>query len=171
MLKELFIALFYAGLPFFIASCLMLYWARAKGYRVRYQNEKKSAIKNEQKPRQLSAEGVIMNRWLAFGGGYYGMMAFVTYVHVEVSDIYAAFSRFESFAQLIDALSVSFLIGLIVEAIKNLITAFLWFTYWDDVYTISYGWIWLAVTYASFLLAEEVVPPAGSDLDSTLDAN
>ncbi|WMS88283.1 hypothetical protein [Pleionea litopenaei] len=161
MLKEAFIATLYGGVPVFLFTCGLLYWAKQKGYRVRYRNDKKSEFE-EHKPetKRLSAEGIVLNKWLTFGGGYYGMMALLTYLHVEVSDIIGAFANFESIQHFIDQISIGFFIGLIVEAFKNIIVAFLWFQYWGDILPINNGWVWLAATYGAFMIAEELIPQA-----------
>ncbi|MEE4245658.1 MAG: hypothetical protein V2I33_09620 [Kangiellaceae bacterium] len=147
--NEIISAIIYAGIPIAAISYFFLQWAEGQGFIFEKKERKQDKKDNQTK------YNPVLEKWSTFGGGYYGIMALITYVHVEIMDLYNAFSKFESIQQMLDALTFNFLIGLIMEALYNFITAIIWFTYWDEVLPISHGWYWLLASYAGFYLAEQ----------------
>ena len=79
-------------------------------------------------------------------------MAFITYIYIEVLEVIEFFANYTSFSNLMDQITLGAVIGLIFESLLNIIPAFIWFTYWPDVFTISNGWYWLIASYAGFEL-------------------
>ncbi|NVJ61405.1 MAG: hypothetical protein HWE27_13500 [Gammaproteobacteria bacterium] len=160
-----------AGLPVGCVTFALLYWANRKGLSLRKEERQNthtdkadadSSTANKKqakklKKQQKKANGLVINKWLSFGGGFYGVMAFVTYIHVEVLDIWAAFSQFNGLSDFLTSLSVSFFIGLIFEAFKNFITAIIWFNYWGEYLPITNGWLWIGVCYVAFISAEKLM--------------
>ncbi len=161
-MPEIIRALFIGGIPIALIAFALVLWAGRKGYVVKKKSENldakientSSEVLTEETSKDKTNKHLVFDKWMTFGGGYYGIMAFITYIHVEVMDLYRAFAKFESFQQMIDALSFGFLIELILEAIFNFITAFTWFLYWDDVIKIHNGWVWLLITYIAYSLGE-----------------
>jgi hypothetical protein len=162
-MTEILRALLISGVPIALIAFGLIYWAGRKGYVIKKESDDldeeieniTSEILGENKSKE-NKKHIVFDKWMTFGGGYYGIMAFITYIHVEVMDLYQAFAKFESFQQLLDAFSINFLVGLIIEAVRNFVTAFTWFLYWDDVITINNGWIWIGVTYAAYSLGEKL---------------
>lgn len=163
-MTEVFRALFIGGIPIALIAFALVMWAGRKGYVIKKESDDldeeieniTNEVLGENKSKENNSKHIVFDKWMTFGGGYYGIMAFITYIHVEVMDLYRAFAKFESFQQLLDALSINFLVGLIIEAVQNFVTAFTWFFYWDDVIDIHNGWIWLGVTYAAYSLGEKL---------------
>ena len=177
MIIELLTALLYAGLPVAFISFGMIYWAQKKGYPIVKESDDISEDLTEELTeeltedldditndpntkkscKQLKNKHIVFDKWTTFGGGYYGIMALVTYAHVELLELWQAFSAFESIQHFINQLSFGFFIGLIIEAIKNLVTAFIWFTYWDEFLPINSPWLWLGASYAGYYAGEKLI--------------
>ncbi len=163
MLIEALRALLLAGIPIAFLSYYLIHWAFKRGLPVKKDKTDKSQesddnnAKNKKKKAKREKTGnLAYDKWALFGGGYYGIMALATWLHVEILDIYRAFSAFESLSHFLDSISVHFFIGLIIEAITNLITAFVWFTYWDDVIAMDSPLLWLAVSYLAYFAGERL---------------
>jgi hypothetical protein len=177
MIIELLTALLYAGLPVAFISFGMIYWAQKKGYPIVKESDDVSEDLTEELTEELTEDldditndpnitksgkqsknkHIVFDKWTTFGGGYYGIMALVTYAHVELLELWQAFSAFESIQHFINQLSLGFFIGLIIEAIKNLVTAFIWFTYWDEFLPINSPWLWLGASYAGYYAGEKLM--------------
>ncbi len=107
MLRELFRALFLAGTPVAVASYLLIWWALKNKYLQGASNLKDVEVhfkgvskarsrkkKDEKKLRKKGGGAVVMktgqqeehkmnpvhNKWLSFGGGFYGVVGLLTYV-------------------------------------------------------------------------------------------
>jgi hypothetical protein len=108
-------------------------------------------------------EGVF-DKWLYFGGGFYGLMALITFVVIEVKEIFGFITNFSlstisgnfSLHQLINAI-----VDIFVNGIMNLVSAFVWFQYWDEQIDMQNGWYWLVAAYLGYLsgthLAKRIV--------------
>ncbi len=154
MFSQTILALFIAGLPVGILSFLLARWAISKDL-FSLDDKKENAKPKLTKEKVKESNNIVLKRWLAFGGGYYGIMALLTYAHVESLEIWQAFAKFESLSQFFSQISIGFFIGLVVQAIQNLITAFVWFIYWPKYLPIESGFIWLLLSYFGFIVGEK----------------
>ena len=143
-----------AGVPLFILSFLLVFWAIKHEYIS--ADDKKADLRGFKKEynKDKSAHKVnrIHRKWLFFGGGFYGLMALVTYVHVEAIEIYDFFLGYTTFADFIDQVSISAVISLIIESFLNLIPAFIWFLYWPKHIVMQNGLYWLIAAYIGYQL-------------------
>jgi hypothetical protein len=92
------------------------------------------------------------SKWVSFGGGFYGLMALITFTVIEVREIVAFVASLDSFQALIDLLSINTLVDVLVNSIMNMVDAFIWFLYWPEQISMSNGWIWLFMAYAGYNL-------------------
>lgn len=92
-------------------------------------------------------------KWLKFGGGFYGVMVFITYVHIEIIQIIDFFKNFTSFQDFLDSIGFSMVINFFIEAIMNLVSAFIWFIYWHKFLDMDSYWVWLAVVFIAHTIA------------------
>ncbi len=157
---EIILAILLAGLPVALIGGAINYWALSHEFlsidEIKNGKLDKQKVKQELRLSEKPKRKALYNKWATFGGGFYGTLAFITYIHVEIIEIYQAFAKFESFSHMLDTISFSFFIGLIMNAIANFITAFLWWSYWDDILPVSNGWLWLVIIYVAYLIGERV---------------
>lgn len=155
---------FFAFLPIFLITHVMFSRAilskRIEGFSD--QESLKSAIKNMKKQYKSEKKGFdfrkspsqhVIDKWLYFGGGFYGLMAFVTYMYIEVGQIISFFGRLFSLnlSQLFSSISINMLVNLFIDAIMNLVDAFVWFNFWMKEIEMMNGWVWLVCTYLAYL--------------------
>ena len=151
---ELVKAIFIGGLPIALIGFTLVYWSIKNQYisaddHTELLKEKKNQSDDKQSDFRLNP---IHQKWLFFGGGYYGTMAFATYLYIEMLEVFDFFTSYTSFQHLIDQITVSAVFGLIIESFLNIIPAFIWFTYWPDLISIQNGWYWLLASYAGYHL-------------------
>ena len=177
MIRELLRALFLAGLPVAATSFLLVWWSLRQGYlapagsvRAMEKNMKQQSKQRRQERKQRKAakksgqalpltgtEGapgaridLVHNKWLAFGGGFYGVVALITYVVVEFGELRDFFLGFESLAALLAGFGISMLVNLLVDAVMNFVVAIAWPAYWMSEVASSHIWIWFGVAYLGY---------------------
>ncbi|NNJ71794.1 MAG: hypothetical protein HKP09_01295 [Enterobacterales bacterium] len=170
MSEELINAILYSGIPIFLVTLVLSYWAASQG--LDDTEEQSDATKNlstadeETKPETSKAEhivpknkagNVLHEKWVQFGGGYYGVMALCTYLHIELLEISQALADFESVQDFIQSVNVDFFVNLFISAIMNMIAAFMWWSHWPKILPIVQPVIWLVCTYAAYVSATSIV--------------
>jgi hypothetical protein len=153
MLQEIMIAALKAGLPVGLASYALVWWALKNDYLGSVASLKDVAqeVKRHSKDKAgKKNRDPIHNKWIAFGGGFYGVVGLLTYVVVELGEIRDFFQQFESIGALISSLSIGLFIGLIIDGLMNFIVAIAWPAYWISSIGSGHIWIWFAVAYAGY---------------------
>jgi hypothetical protein len=175
MIFEFFRALLLAGVPVGLASYFLFSWVlrRRQLGSATSLKQVEQAIKLQSKERkrqqkQLRRAGVanmladgthlspasgldlVHNKWLAFGGGFYGVAGLLTYVVVELGDLRNFLLGFESVWMLISGFGVQMLVDLLVNALQNFVVAIAWPAYWLSEIRSDYIWIWFVAAYAAY---------------------
>lgn len=174
MILELLRALVLAGLPVGLVSFFLFSWylRRRQGGALASLREVTRELKREQKERSrrekgqkrgvaatlaegahFSREGqldLVHNKWLKFGGGFYGVVALLTYAVVELGELWQFLIGFESVWALVSQFGLNMLINLLVEALRNFIVAIAWPAYWLSTIHTDQAWLWFAAAYAGY---------------------
>ena len=177
MVREFIRALFLAGMPVALASYALVWWSLRQGYlgpvgsvrdmekgiklmskkRKQDRKQRKAAKKSGEAEPTVEAEGMsiyrvdpVHNKWLAFGGGFYGIVGLLTYAVVEVGELIDFFTSFESFAALLEQFGFNMFVNLLVEAVMNFVVAIAWPVYWMSEFSMNNIWIWFGVAYLGY---------------------
>lgn len=134
MIAGFFLALWQLILPITLITYALVGWMLHRGHLPSFADRKemrdhlkatKAAMKKD-KP----VDNPLLKRWMGFGGGFYGLVAMYTFFLFEPPIIF-------NFARgLIDPENwsigglIELAIGFIINSIKQLIEAALWFFYW-----------------------------------------
>ena len=167
MIVELFKALIAAGIPVGVGSYLLTWWAMKHQYfgsvdsikglekEVKRISKTKSGRKNkkvsggnEAAPRPVM--NPVHNKWLSFGGGFYGVVALLTYIVVELAEVRDFMANLGGFFQMLSNLSIDLLIGFIIDSVMNFVTAIAWPFYWINEIRSSHIWTWFVAAYAGY---------------------
>ena len=89
-------------------------------------------------------------KWLAFGGGFYGVVGVLTYAVVELRELRDFFLGFESLYALFADFGINMLVGILVNAVTNFVVAIAWPAYWLSDIRSDHIWIWFIVAYAAY---------------------
>ena len=168
MIEEFFRALFKVGVPLGILAYVLVWLAGSMNYLGQLTDigavEKELARRSQgqRKKKKNSAEAndeaeqagetrlnPVHEKWLAFGGGFYGLVGLYTYIKVELAEIIDFIARYDGLTGLVSSLSVGMLVELFIDALMNFIVAIAWPAYWLGEMTGPYIWVWLAVAYGA----------------------
>jgi uncharacterized membrane protein YqjE len=177
MMRELFRALFQAGIPVAVTSYLLIWWALKNQYLKGASNFKdveihfkglskaRSRKRKEEKRRRKEGGGAaglesdqqeshkmnpIHNKWLSFGGGFYGVVGLLTYAVVELGEIRDFITQFDGLLSLISDITLELIIGFFINSIMNFVVAIAWPAYWLSDIRSDYIWIWFVMAYAGY---------------------
>lgn len=177
MVRELIRALFVAGVPVALASYALVWWSLRQGYldpadsvrglekgmklrskeRRQDRKQRKQAKKSGKAEVIAAAERASLHRadpvhkkWLAFGGGFYGVVGLLTYAVVEFGELREFFQSFESLSALLARFGFDMLVNLLVGALVNFVVAIAWPVYWMTEMSMNYVWIWFGAAYVGY---------------------
>jgi hypothetical protein len=150
---EIFIALLKVGLPVGLTSYGLVWWALKKEY-IEPVDDLKSfelEVKKRAKDKKLKKEGDHVHRkWLAFGGGFYGVVALLTWVIVETMEVVNVVLHLGGIFELIRNISFALIINLFVGALRNFVIAIAWPFYWLSEIQSDFIWAWFIVAYGAY---------------------
>ena len=92
----------------------------------------------------------VHNKWLAFGGGFYGVVGLLTYLVVELGEISDFITGFDGFLSFFSNISLGLFIGLFIDSIVNFVVAIAWPAYWLSDINSDYIWMWFVAAYAGY---------------------
>lgn len=160
MIGETFEALFKAALPLGILSYFLFHWSLTSGRLgditgrkalkkelKRMRREARAARKAGQKK---ASDNPLHNKWLKFGGGFYGVTALWTFAVIELREIYDFVMGVTGLDSIVDMLGFNLVIGFFVNSLVNFIKAIAWPGYWPDVLDTDRILLWLIVGYAGY---------------------
>ena len=163
-LIEVFWALLLVGAPITVFTLTIVWWALARGYFQEsldtraLQREIKAMSKNNKKNTKKSkkenttALHPVQKKWTKFGGGFYGIVAFFTYIIVEVRELINMIINFGGFFDFLKQLDIDVIINIFVDALMNFISAMIWPFYWMKRIDTDQVWIWFVVAYGGYWL-------------------
>ncbi len=108
--------------------------------------------------RQEKSGSFIFDKWFEFGGGFYGIMCLVTFIHVEALDVIelsSALFAVENSGSLIE-LIIKSIMQLIMQSFMNFFTAFFWWNHWANILPIpaGAGFTWLICSYVGYVVGQ-----------------
>ena len=159
MIREFLIALFQAGLPVGVASYLLVWWALRNGYlgEAKTVKDVEKEVKRLAKDEEGKKNGDRLHRkWLEMGGGFYGVVAMLTLLFIEVNEVMDFIADFDGVNAFIDSLSVGTLVELFIETVKNSFMAIAWPAYWLSDIRADYIWVWFIAAYAGYWLGSHL---------------
>ena len=160
LISEAFEALLIAGLPVFLFSFFMVYFSYHKGY-LSSDVSIRNAFKSKDNPSsQLSKKNkknllFFHSKWVTFGGGFYGLIAVLTFLIIEILQIFNFWINVSSWKDVTDLFSISALVSMFVDSIINMITAAIWFTYWPDKLQSSHFILWVLIAYFCYRMGAQ----------------
>lgn len=161
MVGEIIEAVLKAALPLGVLSYFLFRWSlkagrlEGVGDRKAFKAEMK-AMKKSAKKKKAKSRNPVHNKWMKFGGGFYGLVGLWTFLVIEVKEVYDFATGYRGMDSLVETLSATSFVGLAVEFIvnsfQNFITAIVWPVYWPDVLDSERIWLWLIAGYGGYWL-------------------
>jgi hypothetical protein len=136
--------------------------AHTRANKERKKNEKKNKKTAKSGKGEITATTLITgsgkklnlvhNKWLAFGGGFYGVVALWTYIVIELVEIRDFLVNLGGFFAMMSNISFELLIGLLINSLMNFVWAIAWPGYWIGEIRSDHVWVWLLVAYFAYRL-------------------
>lgn len=92
----------------------------------------------------------LLKKWLDFGGGYYGIVAFVKLVLIELNQLGQLITGWDDTKSLSDLLSINTLINFFIEQMQNFVAAIIWPTDYLRDFSIGECAVFVLVTYVFY---------------------
>ena len=158
LLVEVFWAFLMAGVPIGVFTLAIVSWALQKGYLQETLDIKalgreiKAMSKNRKKDKKEPEIQLhpVQKKWAKFGGGFYGIVAFFTYIVVEVDEIITMIANFGGFIAFLKHLGLDVMINMLVDALSNFVAAMVWPLYWMNRIDTDQIWAWFVMAYAGY---------------------
>ncbi|MFT5573790.1 MAG: hypothetical protein ACI9FR_002726 [Cryomorphaceae bacterium] len=109
-------------------------------------------VVNVSENRAENTANYFFDRWMWFGSGFYGLAALWTLLVVEVMDVINFVISFPGLNKLFADGVVSLVVDLVLNQITNIISAFIWFTYWGNDSVVT----WFLTAYLGYMAGMKV---------------
>lgn len=169
-LIDAFWAVLMVGIPIALFTLALVYWVLQQGHFTESQNtralqrEIKTMSKNKKNKKKKKGEQnsghddaeagkklhPLQRKWTKFGGGFYGIVAFFTYIVVEVGELISMVINFGGFFDFLKQLNFDLVIRIFIDAIMNFVAAITWPLYWMQRIETSYTWVWFLAAYGGY---------------------
>jgi len=125
-----------------------------------------NAFRKEQVPLFSRKRGgdIFHGKIMSFGGGFYGTMAVLTYILIELIEIWQFLAKIFGPGSWFENIGIGMLIDFIINSIMNFIAAFIWFKTLADYLPVGNGWVWLAAAYLGYMAGLKLVTHHGDDI-------
>lgn len=150
-------ALLLVGVPMALFTLVIVWWAMRNGHflDIKSSKELKRELKAMSKQKVKSAidnRGLINKKWAKFGGGFYGVAAFFTYIVIEATEIVTTVVNFGGLWGFLKQLDIGVILNIFIEALINFIAAMAWPLYWMGRIDTEQTWMWFVAAYAGYWL-------------------
>jgi len=153
------------GIPMIILSWMIFTWLYGGGDLDRDADRKsintqvKKMKKSFKKKKDGGTSNYMVEKWMWFGSGFYGLAGLWTFAVIEIADVLRIIFNPSTILESFDEGLVSAVVDLAVNQFSNLVTAFVWFSYWSDDGVI----VSLLVAYIGYWIGVEMAR-RGEDL-------
>lgn len=93
---------------------------------------------------------------MTFGGGFYGLVALLTFVVIELTQITQFWLGVESWGDITALFSISAIVAMFVDSIVNMIKAAVWFSYWPDVLSSKNFLVCILMAYIGYRIGAKL---------------
>jgi hypothetical protein len=167
MIIDILKALLYAGLPIALVSYFLVIIAR-KETQTNTKNAKQ--LKQELQQTEFTEQGFwkafLYKKWMKFGGGFYGVVTFLTYLHIELFEVIDFIQSFFGTDSILSKIGLMLFVEFFVDSIINFVYAFLWPFYWSKYLPIGSFWVWLGVAILAHIIATQIAMHKSLGLDN-----
>ena len=153
LLNSILTALVTVTLPVGVLTLLVFFWFNRKGIVI--ESAEQRAVNKPDEPAGKPND-FIHGKWVRFGGGFYGMLALITYLWVEVQELIGLTTNFNFTELTVSSIIFTLIIKFILASIFNLVTALTWPFYWANQLTEISLWMAFISAYLGYWLGESL---------------
>ena len=161
-LIDVFWAISMVGVPVAAFTLAIVWWSLENGHfselldtKALEREIKSMSGKNKDKSKEENKKAKqnlhpVQKKWSKFGGGFYGIVGFFTYLVIEFLEIVEMIRNLGGFFQFIKQFGIGVIIEILVSALTNFISALVWPVYWLRRIDTNQPWVWFVVAYAGY---------------------
>ena len=167
-LIELFWAVFMVGLPIAAFTFAIVWWSLEQGHfsesldTKALEREIKAMSGKSRKDKKDRKNGIenkgeedsklhpVQQKWAKFGGGFYGIVGFFTYIVIEFFEIISMIRNFGGIIEFLKQFGIDVIVEILVSALTNFISAIVWPLYWLRRIDTDQTWVWFVIAYAGY---------------------
>ena len=97
-----------------------------------------------------------LDKWLDFGGGYYGIIAFIHLIFIEFNEVKEFVLGWTGLDEFLQELSFNTLVNIIIEQIMNFVYAISWPAQYFNKFNLMQIAIFIALTYVFYTLSRKL---------------
>lgn len=142
----------YMGICAIGVGYVLHYYSYKKGLQDEFDIVKTKTLKkdtNGNKKDYKTGNG-FLDKWLAFGGGYYGVIAMIKLIFIELGQIKDFIADWKGLNHFIDQVGIRMLVNIFVEQIMNFVAAIAWPTDYFGRFSFEQVVIFFVVTYLCY---------------------
>ena len=172
MIIEAIWAVVLVGVPITLFTLAIVWWglrnghfkeindSKALGRELKKMGKRKTKSKNANSENigsgnngpEINKPGLIQKKWGKFGGGFYGIVAFFTYLVVEIREIADMILNIGGLWEFLKQLDLDVIVQFFVAAITNFVTAMVWPVYWMKRIDTNQVWMFFVAAYGGYVL-------------------
>jgi len=144
-----------SAVPAGILAYLLFTWSIRAGRLTKTENHKglraeMKALKGAGKEKKKKSRNPVHNKWLKFGGGFYGVIALWTFMVIELAEVFQFVRDFTSITEMAMNAGPGPVIEFFVNSLMNFIAAIAWPAYWLSEFDGDLAWMWFALAYGGY---------------------
>jgi len=165
---DIFLSIIKLGLPVSVLSWIVFFQIYNRGDIDRTADRKAinshiKALRATYKSKKKHKINIVQDKWMRFGGGFYGLAALWTFLIIELTDAFNFIFHNPGTDALFGDGAASLLFEALSNQLENFISAFVWFSYWnvDSIVVLvltAYAGYWLGIEVARRQSLTPVVP-------------
>ena len=148
----------YMGTFIFGISFCLHYLAYHRDIADEFDVVKTKSLKKDKtgKKRDYKTGNTLLDKWLDFGGGYYGIVALLHLVFIELAQIKEFISGWQGLSAFIDDLGIGTIVNFFVEQFMNFVAAICWPVDYLSRFSIFEIAVFIAITYVVHEMARKL---------------
>ena len=157
MILEAIWAVVLVGVPITSFTLAIVWWGLRNGHFEEINDSKelgrelKKIAKGKIDPENDNRD-FIQKKWAKFGGGFYGVVAFFTWLVVEIREIFDMIVNIGGLWAFLKQINIGVIIELFISAITNFVTAMVWPVYWMKRIDTNQVWMFFMAAYGGYVL-------------------
>ena len=150
------------GSMVFVSSLLLHYLAYRKGLLSVWNENGEDQVQSEEvtDEQRESESNPLIQKWLAFGGGYYGIIAFVRLLIIEFRQLQDLVNNWQGVEAFAGGVNLNSIIGLIVSVFSSQFQTFAaaisWPAHYISTYPVSQCAVFIVATYLLYKGAQNL---------------
>ncbi|WND04026.1 hypothetical protein QGN29_06510 [Temperatibacter marinus] len=130
------------------------FWAYRKGVeevngRIQRPSKKNEETGEKRSKKERQTGNTVIDKWLGFGGGFYGTVAFMKFAQIELTQFFGFISDLDGMIAYFKNFGIHSIIAFFIDQFQNFISAVIW----PVGYLGSYNWLELGVLFGAAYFA------------------